>query len=192
MIESDSEGKTQGATLTEGKRIFEDDEMQLLQVDPDWSEAELLKKRGIFFLKDVAQVLDVQSNELKREAQKLEKSGQDAWDLMGIRKTWTHWQVRMKVFAPYYQAHRLPKIRKVHDEWDANTLLAQEGRFYLTEVCEKIPFTTHQIRYQVRRCDDPKNEYGVWKDDQYKAYLVDMKRFSTWMKRIWIHGRFHN
>jgi len=99
--------------------------------------------------------------------------------------------VRMKKFAPYYRAHRLPKIQTVEKSWDGNTLLSQEGRFYLTDVCEKIPFSTHQIRYQVRRCDNPKEEYGVWKDEQYKAYLVDMEKFSKWMKRIWVHGDFN-
>ena len=98
----------------------------------------------------------------------------------------------MKKFAPYYRAHRLPKIQIVDKNWDGNTLLHQSGRFYLTDVCEKIPFSTHQIRYQVRRCANPKEEYGVWKDEQYKAYLVDMEKFASWMKRIWVHGDFNS
>lgn len=171
--------------------IFKDDEMRLLNVKPEWSEEELLAQEGIFFLKDVAQKLQVHSSEFKKEARMLEKDGKNPWDIMGIRKTWTHWQVRMKKFSPYYRAHRLPKIQTVEKHWDGNTLLSQTGRFYLTDVCEKIPFSTHQIRYQVRRCDNPKEEYGVWKDDQYKAYLVDMERFSSWMKRIWVNGDFN-
>lgn len=173
------------------EKIFNDDEMRLLSVKPEWSEEEMLNQEGIFFLKDVAQKLQVHSSEFKKEARVLEKMGQNPWDAMGIRKTWTHWQVRMKKFAPYYRAHRLPKIQNVEKSWDGNTLLSQEGRFYLTDVCEKIPFSTHQIRYQVRRCENPKEEYGVWKDEQYKAYLVDMEKFSKWMKRIWVHGDFN-
>ncbi len=171
--------------------IFKNDEMRLLNVKPEWTEDELLSQEGIFFLKDVAQKLQVHSSEFKKEARMLEKEGKNPWDIMGIRKTWTHWQVRMKKFSPYYRAHRLPKIQSVEKHWDGNTLLSQTGRFYLTDVCEKIPFSTHQIRYQVRRCDNPKEEYGVWKDDQYKAYLVDMERFSAWMKRIWVNGDFN-
>ena len=173
------------------EKIFNEDEMRLLNVKPEWSEEELLEQRGIFFLKDVAIKLQVHSSEFKKEARTLEKEGLNPWETMGIRKTWTHWQVRMKKFAPYYRAHRLPKIRTVEKQWDGNTLLGQSGRFYLTDVCEKIPFSTHQIRYQVRRCEDPQNEYGVWKDEQYKAYLVDMEKFSAWMKRIWVKGDFH-
>lgn len=172
------------------ERIFQEDEMKLLNVKPEWSEEELLDQEGIFFLKDVANKLQVHSSEFKKEARALEKMGQDPWEVMGIRKTWTHWQVRMIRFAPYYRAHRLPKIRTVEKEWDGNDLLSQKGRFYLTDVCEKIPFSTHQIRYQVRRCEDPQQEYGVWKDEQYKAYLVEMEAFSEWMKRIWIEGDF--
>lgn len=173
------------------ERIFNDDEMRLLSVKPDWTEDELLDQKGIFFLKDVAQKLLVHSSEFKKEARTLERKGENSWDVMGIRKTWTHWQVRMMKFSPYYRAHRLPKIQNVEKAWDGNTLLSQIGRFYLTEVCEKIPFSTHQIRYQVRRCPNPKEEYGVWKDEQYKAYLVDMEKFSAWMKRIWVHGDFN-
>ncbi|QTD52856.1 hypothetical protein [Sulfidibacter corallicola] len=173
------------------EKIFNDDEMRLMTVKPEWDEEELLGQEGIFFLKDVAQKLQVHSSEFKKEARSIEKKGLDPWDVMGIRKTWTHWQVRMKKFAPYYRAHRLPKISMVDKDWDGNTLLGQSGRFYLTDVCEKIPFSTHQIRYQVRRCENPKEEYGVWKDEQYKAYLVDMDRFSKWMKRIWLHGDFN-
>ncbi len=178
--------------LSEVERIFNEDEMRLLNVKPEWSEEDLLNQEGIFFLKDVAQKLQVHSSEFKKEARAQEKMGNNPWDVMGIRKTWTHWQVRMKKFSPYYKAHRLPKIRTVEKHWDGNTLLSQTGRFYLTDVCEKIPFSTHQIRYQVRRCPKPQEEYGVWKDDQYKAYLVEMETFAAWMKRIWVHGDFNS
>lgn len=179
-------------TDQEVEKIFKEDEMRLMTVRPEWSEEELLDQEGIFFLKDVAQKLQVHSSEFKKEARALEKADENPWEVMGIRKTWTHWQVRMKKFAPYYRAHRLPKIRAVDSDWDGNELLAQEGTFYLTDVCEKIPFSTHQIRYQVRRCKDPRSEYGVWKDEQYKAYLVDMPTFSEWMKRIWLEGDFNS
>jgi len=172
------------------EHIFNEDEMQLLEVDPEWTEEELLSQEGIFFLKDVAQKLDVSSSELKKEARAMEREKRNPWEIMGIRKTWTHWQVRMLRFAPYYRSHRLPKIRAVEKDWDGNVMLSKKGRFYLTDVCEKIPFSTHQIRYQVRRCEDPRSEYGVWKDEQYKAYLVDMEIFSAWMKRIWVEGDF--
>jgi len=190
MATAQNSSSSQEQISTRVEKIFSDDEMRLLSVMPEWTEEEMLRQQGIFFLKDVSQKLQVHSSEFKKEARSYEKSGSNPWEVMGIRKTWTHWQVRMTKFAPYYRSHRLPKIQKVEKDWDGNALLSQKGRFYLTDVCEKIPFSTHQIRYQVRRCADPKGEYGVWKDEQYKAYLVDMEQFATWMRRIWIHGDF--
>lgn len=190
MPTTDNQSGAQESSQREVEKIFNEDEMSLLNVDPEWSEETLLNQEGIFFLKDVAQKLQVSSGEFKKEARALEKKNQNPWEVMGIRKTWTHWQVRMRKFAPYYRSHRLPKIQRVDPDWDGNHLLSQKGRFYLTDVCDKIPFSTHQIRYQVRRCDNPREDYGVWKDEQYKAYLVDMEIFSDWMKRIWVKGDF--
>ena len=171
--------------------IFHSDEMQLRSVNPDWAEEEMLEQDGIFYLKDVAQKLEIPSGEFKKEARKLDVEGKSPWDIMGIRKAWTHWQVRMRVFGPFYKKNWLPKIRTVDKDWDGNELLSQKGRFYLVDVCEKIPFTTHQIRYQVRRNKDAKKEYGVWKDEQYNSYLVDMEIFSEWMRKIWLQGSFN-
>lgn len=141
-----------------------------------------------FFLEEVAEKLQVHPSEFKKEMRAHEKMGNYSLDVMGVRKTWTHWQVWMEKFAPYYKAHRFPKIRTVEKTWDGNTLLNQKGRFFLTDVCKKIPITPHQIRYRVRRCPTPKERYGVWKDDQYQAYLVDMEKFAKWVKQIWTAG----
>ena len=160
--------------------IFGQDEMKLLKVDPEWSQEYLLSQQGIFFLKDVARKLGVKPSILKESARLLELEGEDPWEVMGIRKTWTHWQVRMTTFSTYYLTHR--PARRVEAHWDANTLLSQKGAFKLTDVCEKIPFLPHQIRYRARCCADPKEEYGVYKD---KHYLVDMEKFGPWIRRVW-------
>jgi len=61
------------------EKIFNDDEMRLLNVKTEWSEEEMLNQEGIFFLKDVAQKLQVHSSEFKKEARVLEKMGQNPW-----------------------------------------------------------------------------------------------------------------
>ena len=104
---------------------------------------------------------------------------------MGIRKTWSHWIVRMTKFSPYFRKFMLPRLNAVETEWDSNEMLAQKGIFYLSEVCEKLPITPHHIKYQVRRNKRSKEEYGVWKDPDYKTYLVDMEPFSKWIEKIW-------
>ena len=82
---------TQGQTEVTGQnpdgpvvdKIFNDDEMRLLNVKPEWTEEEMLNQEGIFFLKDVAQKLQVHSSEFKKEARALEKSGQNPWGYHG-------------------------------------------------------------------------------------------------------------
>lgn len=181
---------TEESVKEDVEKVFNPDEMELRSVSPDWTEAELLACDGIFFLKDVAAKLEIHPQEFKKHAKELEAKGQNTWKVMGIRKTWTHWQVRMKVFAPYFKSWHLPRINKVPADCDGNFLLAQKGQYYLSDVCEKIPFSTHQIRHQIRKSTNSKSEFGVWKDPAYKGYLVDMEIFSKWIKHIWITGEF--
>jgi hypothetical protein len=155
-------------------------------VDPTWTEEELLAQDGIFFLKDVAGQLNIPSLEFKNQAKKLQKRGKNPWEVMGIRKTWTHWQVRMKLFAPYFKEWwDCPKVQTVEEDWNANELLANPGIYYLNDVCRKLPFTTRQIRYQMQKHDNPKEQLGVWKDQNLKSFLVDMDTFSNWIKSVW-------
>ena len=65
---------------------------------------------------------------------------------------------------------------------NARKLMAQ---FYLTDICEKIPFSAHQIRYQVRQNDRSREQFGVWKDEGYKTYIVEMETFSNWIQNVW-------
>ena len=179
--------KKSSATQTKKKAqvVFQKDEMNLCQVHPEWTEEEMLDKEGIFFLKDVAAKLKMSSAEWKKKAADLEASGKSSWEVMGIRKTWTHWIVRMKKFGEYFRENAANRIQQVEDRWDGNQLLAQKGRFYLADVCDKIPFTSHQIRYQVRRSANAKKTYGVWKDPNSKSYVVEMETFSKWIQLIW-------
>lgn len=170
---------------TKVERIFEDDEMTLGTVDRSWTADELLEQECIFFLKDVVGSLGIDAYKVKRHCREMEKNGATPWEVMGVGKTWSHWIVRMKVFAPYYRKHLMPKAQRVPKTWDGNTLLQQKGVFYLTDVCNLIPFTTHQIRYQAKKNPESKAEFGVWKDQELQLFLVDMSRFSKWVKTLW-------
>lgn len=169
-------------------RIFEKDEMQLRSIRPEWTVDELLAEEGIFYLKDVASKLDMRLADLKKKASDLEYEGESAWETMGVRKTWSQWIVRMKKFGTFFRENAFPKIKEVDPAWNGNQLLAQKGRFYLSDVCEKIPFTARQIRYQVRRNENAREEFGVWRDEDYKAYIVEMGIFSVWLRRVWNEG----
>lgn len=171
------------------EKVFESDEMQLLNVNLEWSEEELLGKEGIFFLKDIVRFFGLNSSQLKARAKALNQESGNAWKVIGIRKQWSHWIVRMKVFAPYFRKNLISNICKIDETWDGNTLLKQQGIFPLTEVCKYIPFSPHQIRYQVRKFEDSKERFGVWKCEADKIYLVDMEVFSKWIREIW-QGNF--
>ena len=167
------------------EKIFEADEMTLGEVNSSWDVETLLNKECIFFLKDIVGILGLESAKVKKHSKELEKKGKNPWIEMGVGKTWNHWIVRMKVFAPYYRKHLIPKAKRIPKDWDGNELLKQTGTFYLTEVCDLIPFTTHQIRYQAKKNPKSKKEYGVWKDKELQLFLVDMKVFSKWVKTLW-------
>ena len=153
--------------------LFQDDEMTLRQIDPNWSHEELLNQEGIFFLKDICKVLGLDTIKVKRRA----RGYKNAYAILGARKVWNHWIIRMKTFAPYYRKHLIPKTRKVDPEWDGNTLLKQKGVFLLTDISKKLPFSTHQLRYQAKRNPNSRKEYGIWKDKELKVFLVNMEPF---------------
>lgn len=174
-------------TFSSGQ-IFQADEMRLRAVKESWSEAQFLAQQGIFYLKDVANKLQIPSSEIKKRAGAIEKKGQSPWNVMGVRKTWTHWIVRMTVFSEYFKTMEPSRIRKVDPLWDGNKTLAQKGRFFLSDVCEKIPFTATQIRYQARHNPRSQIEFGVWKEPKHKSYLVDMETFAKWIRKVWGSG----
>lgn len=167
------------------EKVFEADEMQLRTVDHNWTQEQLLSMDGIFYLKDVVGKLELTSADCKKRASDLEIAGKSPWEVMGLRKAWTHWIVRMQRFGEYVNNNAMPQIRHVDEYWDGNTLLAQKGQFYLTDVCEKIPFSAHQIRYQVRQNKHARRDFGVWKDEGYKTYIVEMEVFSRWIRSVW-------
>ena len=167
------------------EQIFQEDEMALSEVNPDWSPDHLLEQKSIFYLKDIVDILMLDPVKVKRRANDLKKKGDSAWDLMGVRKMWTHWIVRMSIFAPFYRQHFQSKVRPLDPSWDGNTLLKQEGIFLLTAVCKLIPFSAHQLRYRAKTNPNAEKEYGIWKEKDLNAFVVDMKIFSTWVKGLW-------
>ena len=169
--------------------IFEPDEMNLREFEKSWQREELLKQEGVFFLKDITRLLEIDSAKIKNEANKIVAGKRSPWRVMGARKIWNHWVIRMTVFAPYYRKHLQPRIMKLPKSIDANHLLRLTGTFYLTDVCRLLPFSTHQLRYQAKQNPASKREYGIWKDEKLNAFVVDMKPFSIWIRSLW-EGNF--
>ncbi len=167
-------------TVPEVVHLFNEDEMDLKSVKPEWSAEDLLAQDCVFYLKDIAKVLDLETNRVK----KIASSQEDSYAVIGVRKIWRHWVVRMKVFRQFFGKHLQPFTQKVHPSWDANTLLSQEGRFLLSKVCRLIPYTLAQIRYRAKKCQNSREEMGCWKEASIGRYVVDMAVFRVWIKRI--------
>jgi len=168
--------------MSKVEKIFNDDETTLMKVSQAWTKDELLSKEGIFFLKDVVHPLGLKSEKVIKIANQFLATDISPWEKMGVRKIWNHWAVRMKLFAPYYREHLVPIFTHIDPNWNGNDLLAQKGIFLLSEACQLLPFTVYQIRYQIKKCENSKEEYGCWKDPNEKRFLVDMAVFSQWIK----------
>ena len=167
--------------------IFASDEQVLRQVYPEWTREELLHQDGIFFLKDIAEALNLDKGRVIRAAREHQEyhSWKETWETMGVRKLWNHWAVRMTVFAPYYNEHFKSDIMPIKSDWDSNELLQQTGVYLLSDVCRLLPFSTNQIRYQAKLNPRSAEEYGVWKDEDSQRFVVSMDIFSSWIKKLW-------
>ena len=173
--------------MKEGRRprVFAQDEMNLRAVNSLWRPEDLLGEEGVFFLKDVVKILDLDPTKIKRKAKELVANGQSTWDIMGARKIWNHWILRMTVFAPYYRKNLISRVQAIPKNMNGNILLEQKGVFFLTDVSKHIPFSTHQLRYQAKRNPRSKEEFGIWKDEELNAFVVDMERFGPWIRSLW-------
>lgn len=178
--------------MNDRKPLFDDDEMELMQVDPTWTQDDLLAQEGIFFLKDIVKKLGVDALKVKKHARIFRDKGRDAYAVMGARKIWNHWIIRMTTFAPYFREHLIPRIKTVNPNWTGNVLLKQTGLFLLTDVCAKIPFSANQLRHQAKRNPNSRQEYGIWKDEELNLFVVDMEPFAKWITQLWDDGQKEN
>lgn len=167
-------------------QIFKEDELELLKIPKNTDEKTLLEMEGIAFLKDVAPILKIKPAHVIFKARELNNDDKlKAYKIMGVRKIFNHWVVRIKIFAPYFLEHFKRNIRTVNPQWDSNQLLAENGCFVLSEVCKKLPFSPYQIRHQAKKVKSSREIMGVWKDSKIRRFVVDMKVFRKWVQNTW-------
>ena len=172
--------------MTVDDKLLEPDEMGLSQVDSSWTEPELLDQEGVFFLKNIAEILNLDSTKVKRTHRGIIEEGRDPYQVMGVKKIWNHWLVRMKVFGPYYREHIKSKFGLIPPDMDdPNEMLALPGVYALSKVTRLLPFTDAQLRYQAQKHPNPRETMGIWRDEESLTYLVDMPFFARWLKAFW-------
>ena len=145
----------------------------------------LLSKPGVYFFKDIRKRLSLKPDWLKKQVEMIRAAGGDPWETMGVRKLWQHWLIKMTVFAPYFRRHHRSSLKPIPEDTDGNALLEMEGVFPLADVARRLPFTASQLRHQAKQRANPRAECGIWKDEERGVFLVDMARFSAWIKTQW-------
>lgn len=167
------------------KRSFRNNEMSFVPVNSCWTPDQLLAQNGVFFLKDVVPLLNFEPLKVQQRARQIQRKNLSPWQIIGVKKIWNHWIVRMGVFGTFYRKTLVPKVQTIPPDWDVNHLLRQKGVFALNDVCRHIPFSNHQILHQVKHNPNAIWECGIWKDPESDRYVVDMERFSVWISHFW-------
>lgn len=165
--------------------IFAEDEQLLIQ-KPKMSKQELLETEAMFLLSEITTILGVSSTTIVNVMKQVEKKGDRPYAVMGVIRVFEVYEVRMKVFAPFYREHLEPLTRKVAKHYNANQVLELTGTYRLTAVTEHLPFRSYQIRYRVLRSSNPREETGVFKHPFLNVYLVEFPKFSHWVKQMWV------
>jgi len=163
--------------------LLEDAEIR--SPEPSWDRETLLRQQGIFFLRDILNILDLEEIHIATIVRGQEKAGRDPWSTVGVRRIWNTWHVQMPAFALYYKRHIQPPYAQVPGEWDANAVIAAAGVYRLADICCLIPYTEHQIKAAIRSFDDPRNESGVWFEHAADVWLVDLEQFGPWLEQAW-------
>lgn len=161
-------------------------QVKIQTVSQNWTPGILLSMSGLFYLKDIAPILELNTSKIKAASYRLSEKGEDALKIMGVCRHDQQWLVDIERFSHYYFEHLVPGVKKVKPEWNGNDLLRTKGIFYLADVCEKIPFTAQQLRYQATKSSGSRAKYGIWKDHDLGTYLVDMEVFGPWIAHLWL------
>ena len=144
-----------------------------------------MRQKALFFLNDLLVPLGLSATMVARRARALARRGQNPYQVMGARRLWGRWVVRMTLFAPFYRRTFLPRPRTIEPAWDANDLLAQDGVFLLRDVCQRLPFSYRSLCYQVRRIPNSKETLGIWYQVYQRRLLLHMPTFARWISAIW-------
>ena len=161
------------------EQIFETDE-KLVTGHHAWPLERLLETDGLYIFKDICERLKIDSLDLKNNANAIRNDGSCPWEVMGCRKLFNHWYVRIKVFAPFYKKKFQSDIKHIEDGINKEQVLNLKGLFYLSEVSKILELSPWRVRYRVMKYPNSKTEMGVWKDGHY--YIIQMEIFAIWYR----------
>ena len=162
------------------KGIFEVDEHRLIKVNPKWRKEAILRKKGVFLLKDIADILKIDSALVKKLHKHFAKLGKDPYTEIGVKKVLSNWYIRMKIFGPFFKNH-IEKVAISALSFSKEELLSKKSFFYIPEVCAILSIKTSIVMYQAITLGKAK-DMGVVKNPCYfdNRYILDMRQFSLW------------
>lgn len=165
--------------------LFEEDE-QCLICRPNLMKEELLETNAMFYLSEITSILNVSITTILGIKEKISRQGESPYSVMGVVKLFENYQVRMKVFAPFYREYIEVLSSRLPEGADVNEVLRQTGTYKLSEVIRYLPFSAYQIRQDMRGCPHPEAEMGVFRHRYFNFYFVRMPVFAKWLEKMWV------
>lgn len=166
-------------------RLFLDDEVSR-EVEPQWSEQELLAQNGLFPLAKVAAHLHMDGRRLREFAREQEASGIDVYQQYGLKKMrGSQWKVLMRVFRNHHESFK-QRFGRSLDRAGVQTLdeqLSREhffnlrGFFKLKEVMEQgfLPLGHREVTSYLKTLENPREQAAAWREG--KDWFVDFEPF---------------
>lgn len=163
--------------------------MIIRDIHPTWSLMVALGQVGLFPANQMIRLLQVDMPFLLAKEDHFRRQKIDPSARMGFFRHRNQWLIKMETFSQWYLTEVHGKVlRRPLPNWDANILLSQIGLFLLADVCQFMPFSAGQMRYQAKKYDNPRESIGVWKLEGGRfagSWAVDMAKFGPYIKTIY-------
>jgi hypothetical protein len=181
------------------KPEFDEEEINWPKVLPGTSKTTLIKMKGMFRVRDIKHILDIETKELTKLKRKCQKDNVDMYTKYGVKKVGgSQYVVKMSLFSPYYIQHLAQEpldgiraeIQKLPENiQNINDLFQLTGLFKFSDISHMAPLS-HFVDAIKKKIKDVKmdqgNHCGIWFDRFTKEYLVEMETFRKWfVEHMW-------
>ena len=165
--------------------LFDRDE-HITDIDPEWSEEELVSHDGVFAFSKVIDALGLDKKRIREFAKKEDQAGVDIYEEYGLKKMeGSQWRIRMKTFRDKLESFRdsfrmeakEENIQNVPNGISREKFFKLRGKFKLKEVIEAgyLPYDMREISGILKKEKIKREESGCWKGA--KDWYVDFVPF---------------
>lgn len=175
--------------LPDLSRLFKADEI-LTEIDPEWTEEDLLSQDGVFSFSKVIDVLGLDKKKIREFAKSQDEAGVDIYVKYGLKKMeGSQWRIRMKIFRKavvefkrkFWYERQEKDIQRVHDGIFREAFFNLKGKFKLKEVVETgyLPYDMREVTSFLKKEEISREESGCWKGA--KDWYVDFVPFILFL-----------